>query len=114
VSAGKPAIISVHGMLHARRSETEVALRCVRRSLESPHSYGHTHHTHHQVACIYGSLGNTERAMAWLERAVHGGFPCWPYFRVDPHLRCLRGTSAFEQLMGDLERQYTSVPIRRV
>ncbi len=110
----EPAIISVQGMLHARRKENEQALRCVRRSLESPHSFGHTHHTHHQVACTYGALGDTERAMAWLERAVDGGFPCWPYFRVDPHLQCLRGTFAFERLMADLERQYTSVPILRV
>jgi serine/threonine protein kinase len=110
----EPAIISVQGMLHARRNEVELALGCVRRSLESPHSFGHTHHTHHQVACAYGALGDAERAMAWLERAVDGGFPCWPYFRVDQHLQCLRGTSAFERLMADLEVRYTSVPIRQV
>lgn len=110
----EPAIISLQGMLHAQRHETELALRCVRKSLESPLSFGHTHHAHHQVACVYGALGDTERAMAWLERAVDGGFPCWPFFRVDPHLQCLRGTSAFEGLMAALERQYTSVSIRQV
>jgi serine/threonine protein kinase len=110
----EPAIVSVRGMLHARRNESELALQCVRRSLDSPHSFGHTHHIHHQVACTYGALGDTDRAMAWLEQAVDGGFPCWPYFKVDPHLQCLRGTPAFEGLMADLERRYTALTIRRV
>lgn len=53
-------------------------------------------------------MGN---AMAWLERSVNTGFPCWPFFRVDPHLARLREMPEFNQLVGDLERKYMAVKI---
>ena len=35
-------------------------------------------------------LGETDKAMAWLESSVNTGFACWPFFQVDPHLESLR------------------------
>ena len=89
----EPLIISLQGMLHARRSQAELALQCVRSALDSPRSFGHTHHTYYQIACIHAVLSETDKAMAWLERSAETGFPCWPFFRVDPHLETLRGDS---------------------
>jgi eukaryotic-like serine/threonine-protein kinase len=106
-----PLIITLHGMLHARREQTGLALDCVRAALSCPHSFGHTHHTYYQVACIYAVLGDTTNAMAWLERSVNTGFPCWPFFKVDPHLERLRTEPEFNQLVGDLERKYTALKI---
>ena len=57
--------------------------------MNSPHSFGHTHHIYHHVACVYALLGDVDKAMAWLERAADTGFPCWPFFRIDPHLENL-------------------------
>jgi serine/threonine protein kinase len=112
--AGEPMLISLQGMLHARRRETGDALECVRRALDSPRSFGHTHHTHYQIACVYALLGEPDKAMAWLERTADTGFPCSPFFRVDPHLERLRETPAFTRLVADLERKYSAVPIRRL
>jgi len=39
---------------------------------------------------VYALLGDTDKAMAWLERAADTGVPCWPFFRIDPHLESLR------------------------
>ena len=86
----------------------DLALRCVRRALDSPRSFGHTHHVHHHVSCVYALLGDVDKAMAWLERAADSGFPCWPFFRIDPHLENLRDHPAFIQLMADLEQKYSA------
>jgi tetratricopeptide (TPR) repeat protein len=110
----EPLIVSCQGMLHARRGQIGPALQCAREALDSPFSFGHTHHTHYQVACIHGALGNAEKAMAWLEHAARGGFPCWPFFQIDPYLDCLRDLTEFKRLVTDLERTYTALRIERL
>ena len=110
----EPLIISLQGMLHARRSEAELAFQCIRGALDSPRSFGHTHHTYYQVACIYAVLGETDKAMAWLERSAETGFPCWPFFKVDPHLENLRADARFQRLVSGLEREYSALKIERL
>ena len=90
-------VVSMQGMLHARRNQGDPAVECVRRALDSPRSFGHTHHTYYQIACVYAVLGETDKAMAWLERSVDTGFACWPFFRVDPHLESLREEPEFKR-----------------
>ena len=111
---GEPLIVSLQGMLHARRHETGAALECIRSALDSPRSFGHTHHTYYQIACIYAVLGETDTAMAWLERSVDSGFACWPFFRVDPYLESLREEPAFKRLVADLEQTYSALKIQRL
>jgi serine/threonine-protein kinase len=107
----EPLIISIQGMLHARKKQTGLALDCVRKAQESPHSFGHTHHTYYQFASIYAVLGDKDKAMGWLERSVDAGNPCWPFFKIDPHLDNLRQDPRFQQLVIDLEREYSALKI---
>jgi serine/threonine protein kinase/Flp pilus assembly protein TadD len=109
-----PMLISLQGMLHARRNEAAAALECVRKALDLPLTFGHAHHTYYQVACVYAVLGETEKAMAWLERSVDTGNPCWPFFKIDPHLENVRPDPRFQRLVANLERQYTALKISRV
>ena len=111
---GEPLIVSLQGMLHARRQETGPALECVRSALDSPRSFGHTHHTYYQIACVYAVLGERDTAMAWLERSVDTGFACWSFFRLDPYLESLREEPAFKRLVADLEQTYTALKIQRL
>ena len=83
-------------------------------SLDTPTSFGHAHHTYNQIACAYAVLGETDKAMAWLERSVDTGNPCWPFFKIDPFLENLRPNPGFQRLVAMLERKYNSFPIRRV
>jgi tetratricopeptide (TPR) repeat protein len=110
----EPLIVSLQAILHARRGEATLALDAVRRALDSPRSFGHTHHTYYQIASAHAVLGDTATAMGWLERSVDSGFACWPFFRVDPHLECLWDEPAFKQLVGDLEATYTALRITTV
>ena len=109
----EPLIISLQGLLHARRSQPDLALQCVRRALDSARSFGHTHHTYYQIACVYAVLRETHKAMEWLERSVHTGFACWPFFRIDPNLENLREEPEFKRLVADLEHKYTARKIQR-
>ena len=86
----EPIIISLAGVLHARRKDIDAALQCVRKALDLPISLGHAHHTYYQIACVYAVLDETEKAIAWLQRSIDTGNPCWPLFKFDPHLERLR------------------------
>ena len=110
----EPMYVSSQGILHARRGQIDAALECVRKALDSPRSFGHTHHTLYNIACIYAVLGDTDKAMAWLERSADTGFPCWPLFRIDPHFESLRDEPAFTRLVADLEQTYTALKIQRL
>jgi serine/threonine protein kinase/Tfp pilus assembly protein PilF len=110
----EPMLDTFQGIVHARRNQTDLALECVRRALDSPRSFGHTHHTYYNIACVYAVLGDTDKAMAWLERSADTGFPCWPFFRIDPHLENLREEPAFTRLVADLEHTYTALKIQRL
>jgi TolB-like protein/Flp pilus assembly protein TadD len=110
----EPLILSLQAVLHACRHEPDAALACVRRALDAPQLFGHTHHTFEQIAWAYSMLGDTEKALAWLQRTIDTGNPCWPFFRIHPHLDHIRSEPRFNQLMADLERKYTALPIRRL
>jgi TolB-like protein/tetratricopeptide (TPR) repeat protein/predicted Ser/Thr protein kinase len=109
-----PLFVTLQGLLCARRNQIGPALECARKALDSPGSLGHIHHAYHQIAGIYALLGDTEKAMAWLERTVDTGFPCWSFFRIDPNLESLRDLPAFQTLIASLERKYTALKIRRL
>jgi tetratricopeptide (TPR) repeat protein len=110
----EPLFISLRGMLHARQRQRGAALDCVREALEYPASFGHTHHTYHNVAGIYSELGEIEKAMAWLEKSVETGNPCWPLFRLDPYLENLRREPRCQQLLAALEREFSALKIERL
>jgi serine/threonine protein kinase/Flp pilus assembly protein TadD len=110
----EPMLVSIQGILHARRGQGDLARECVRKALDSPRSFGHTHHTYYNIACVHAVLGDSDKAMAWLERAADTGFPCWPFFRIDPHLENVRHEPAFVRLVSDLEAAYTAIRIQRV
>jgi serine/threonine protein kinase/tetratricopeptide (TPR) repeat protein len=112
--ADEPLIVSLQGMLHACRKQPVLALQCVRKALDLPISFGHAHHTYEQIACVYAMLGETEKALAWLQRSIDTGNPCWPFFKIHPHLDNLRRESRFQDLMAALEQKYTALQIRRL
>jgi Tfp pilus assembly protein PilF len=110
----EPMLVSIQGILHARRGHGDFARECVRKALDSPRSFGHTHHTYYNIACVHAVLGDTDKAMAWLERAADTGFPCWPFFKIDPNLQNVRHEPAFVRLVTDLEATYTAIRIQRL
>ena len=109
----EPLFISLDGILHALRGEPEPALDCAKHACDSPRSFGHTHHTLYQVACIYAILGENQKALGWIDQAVNTGFRCWPFFRVDPCLSNLRKLPEFQDYIAEIEKDCSHIPIRR-
>jgi DNA-binding winged helix-turn-helix (wHTH) protein/tetratricopeptide (TPR) repeat protein len=101
-----PLIMSSQGLLHALMGNGEAAIECVTRACSSPKSFGHAHHTYHQIACTLALTGRREAAFEWLERSVSTGFACWPFFLKDPCLASLRSLPEFELLITALQAKY--------
>jgi serine/threonine protein kinase/tetratricopeptide (TPR) repeat protein len=110
----EPLIVSLQGLLYAQRQQGDLALQCARRALDFARSFGHTHHTYYQIANIYAVLGETDKAMVWLERSADTGFACWPFFQLDPHLESLREKPEFTRLVANLEREFSALKIERL
>ena len=107
----EPLMISLNGLLHALHRNSAAALDCVHRACESPRSFGHTHHTHYQIACTYAVLGQPGKAFEWLERTIDGGFACWPLFQRDPCLKTLHDSPEFRATITRLEREFGHVKL---
>jgi serine/threonine protein kinase/Flp pilus assembly protein TadD len=110
----EPLMISLNGLLHALRQDSGAAMDCVQRARESPRSFGHTHHTHYQIACTYAVLGDPGKALEWLERTIDEGFACWPLFQRDPCLKTLHEIPEFRGTITRLEREFGQVKIEYI
>ena len=102
----EPMIVTLQGMMHAATGAAEQALQCMNRACTNPKSFGHSHHTYYQIACILSLLNRIEVAFEWLERSVDSGFACWPFFLRDPCLKNLRRHAQFELLVSSLQAKY--------
>ena len=110
----EPLMISLNGVLHALRQDSGAAMDCVQRARESPRSFGHTHHTHYQIACTYAVLGQPGKALEWLERTIDEGFACWPLFQRDPCLKTLHEIPEFRGTITRLECEFGQVKIEYI
>jgi DNA-binding winged helix-turn-helix (wHTH) protein/tetratricopeptide (TPR) repeat protein len=104
----EPLIASLQGVLQALQGNEEAAIECVARACSSPKTFGHAHHTYHQIACALALLGRRKTSFEWLERSVSTGFACWPFFLKDPCLENLRAMPEFELLISTLQAKYPS------
>jgi len=101
-----PLITSLQGVYQALIGNEGKALDHMTTACASPKSFGHSHHSYYQIACILALLGQRESAFGWLERSVSNGFACWPFFLKDPWLKNLRELPAFELLVSSLQAKY--------
>lgn len=55
-----------------------------------------------QAAEIYAVLGDSDKALGWMERAVRMGDDREDWFRRDPHLASIRQNPKFEQMLASV------------
>ncbi len=111
--ANDPMLISLQGLVHAFRQDREPAFDCVRQACSIARSFGHSHHTYYQIAGIFSLLGETSQAMDWLERSVNTGFPCWPFFQIDPAMKNLWPSAQFQSLVRTLAERFKGIELSR-
>ncbi|HLK52580.1 MAG TPA: tetratricopeptide repeat protein, partial [Candidatus Angelobacter sp.] len=102
----EPLMTSLQGVMHAATGKPEQALKCMNRACANPKSFGHSHHTYYQIACILSLLNKLDLGFEWLERSVDTGFACWPFFLKDPCLKNLRHHPQFELMVSSLQAKY--------
>jgi TolB-like protein/tRNA A-37 threonylcarbamoyl transferase component Bud32/Flp pilus assembly protein TadD len=102
----EPLLVSLQGLVQAHLGQADLARHAAVNACVSPLSFGHSHHTHYQIAGIYAALGDEQSAMHWLERAVDTGFPCWPFFLRDRSLDNLRDMPEFGDLIATLQSEF--------
>jgi TolB-like protein/Flp pilus assembly protein TadD len=102
----EPLMLSLQGLVQAHLGQADLAKQAAAKACASPLSFGHSHHTHYQLAGIYAVLGDKQSAMHWLERAVDTGFPCWPFFLRDGSLANLRALPEFVDLIATLRSEF--------
>ena len=86
-----------------RAAEADVAIE---RALRIGRSFGHFHHTAHNIASAYAAMKRPDEAVKWLEHASDDGFPNLPYFEIDPNLNKVRRHPRFVKFVAKLRPQW--------
>jgi len=102
---GDGLLHAARGLIAARRGDEARARQQLEIVTQHPNSFGHYHHTQHEVACIHALLGEADEAMRWLTDAARNGFPCHAFFERDPLLASLRPDPRFGALMTELRAE---------
>jgi tetratricopeptide (TPR) repeat protein len=97
---------SIKAMLLAKASKQQEAEAAIQRAVEIGKGYGHFHHTAYNIASAYALLNKPEDAIKWLKAAAEDGFPCYPFFEIDPNLNKLRPDVRFIAFMTNLKQQW--------
>ena len=101
------SFMSVKALILAQRKNEKQAVDTITRCSEIGKGFGHFHHTAYNIASSYAALNKTDKAVKWMEVAADDGFPCYPYFAIDPNLKNLREQKRFTDLMSVLQEQWT-------
>ena len=97
---------SMNALLSAKDGKAQETEDLIARAIAIGKGFGHFHHTAYNIASAYASLNKPDEAVRWLGAAADDGFPCYPYFKMDPNLEHLRGRPRFTALLSALQRQW--------
>ncbi len=102
----EPVLLALAGLRAAVDGDADEARAQADRAKGRIKSELHPHHASHHIACLYSILGDDDDATEWLTKTANEGFPCAPWFEVDPHLENLRGTNSGQRLLRELNRRH--------
>jgi Flp pilus assembly protein TadD len=96
LSGSDPDLSPGLGYAYAFAGRREDAMRVLAKLEERA---AHAHVSPHAIASIHLGLGETERALEWLERAYREHDRALAWLKVHPRLDPLRGDPRFEELV---------------
>ena len=103
--AQHPLAAAIRGLLAARRGDGAAASDEARRIAANRAAWGHYHHAQYDLGCVHALLGEPDAAVDELTASADNGYPCAPFFAVDPLLASLHGQPRFEALLARLRAQ---------
>jgi TolB-like protein/Tfp pilus assembly protein PilF len=92
----------VRAILAALEGDRAEARSQIELTAQNQKAFGHYHHAQYDVACVHALLGEGDAALDWLALAAQNGFPCYPFFEIDPLLATLRSEERFVRLIKEL------------
>lgn len=101
----EPLTSSMRAMLSAAAGDREGAERAIAAARKGERGFIHFHHAAYHIGVAYALLNNNEQALYFLKMAADNGFPCYPYFRDDPHLKKLWTNSSEAGAFLDEQRK---------
>ncbi len=99
---GDVLFLAVRGLLAAKAGDHPRARELAQAVVRSRRSFGHYHHAQYDLACIHSLLGETPEAVGMLRDSAGNGFPCVPFFELDPLLEPVRRSGEYERLISHL------------
>jgi tetratricopeptide (TPR) repeat protein len=63
------------------------------------------HHVAYSIGAAFAQLGKIDESLVWLNRAADSGFPCVPWFELDPLLEPIRTQPEFGRLLDRMRGQ---------
>jgi serine/threonine protein kinase len=70
------------------------------------------HHVAYSIGAAFAQLGQKDKALDWLGRAVDSGFPCYPMYANDPLLQPLKTDQGFQHFLQNLSTTMQSARTR--
>ena len=64
------------------------------------------HHVAYSVGVAYAQLDMPDEAVRWLSKSRQDGFPCYPWFALDPLLSKLKERRAFQVFLDDFRESW--------
>jgi TolB-like protein/DNA-binding winged helix-turn-helix (wHTH) protein len=89
--------------LVAARGDAEEARRLIKAVVDGPYM---DHHVAYSLGAAFAQLREPAAAITWLKRARDEGFPCYPWFTIDPLLDPVRADPGFAARIRDLEGRF--------
>ena len=99
-------VTSVKAVLLAKAGKRKEAEATIRHAIEIGRGFGHFHHTAVNIAAAYAILDEPADAVKWLRNAADNGFPCYPYFEMNPNFQNVKNDAEFISLMAEIRRSW--------
>jgi eukaryotic-like serine/threonine-protein kinase len=64
------------------------------------------HHVAYSLGAAYAQLEMPDEALLWLRKSQKDGFPCYPWFTLDPLLSKLKDQPGFQVFLDDLRQTW--------
>ena len=97
---------SVKALLLAKAGKRTDAGELIQRAQKIGRSFGHFHHTAHNIASACAAMGMRDESVNWLKCAADDGFPNYTYFASDPNLEGNREHPPFIEFLSKLQLRW--------
>ena len=92
-------VTGIKALLLAKAGKEREAEETIQHAVDLGNGFGHFHHTAYNIACAYAVMKKPDEAIKWLQKTADDGFPCYPFFAIEPELDNLRNDPRFIEFM---------------